>query len=260
MDRNVRDKLVDAYELEAGESVLEIGPGFGVMSFETAKRCRHLHVVEKDERVFSIMAPFFREAGNITAYNADILETDICALAKGAGRIKVIGNIPYCISTPIIERLITSRECVKSAFLVMQDELAVRIVSPPGSRDFGSISCYVQYYTSVRKVFKITKNCFFPRPVVDSCLVRMDFPEKPSVSVRDEGLFFDIIHQAFSERRKQVVNPLSSGGFLGMDKQAWVAIFKRCGVDPASRAEAISLSSYGRISDAVLEEIGKRKA
>lgn len=259
MDKNVRDKLVDAYSLEEDETVLEIGPGFGVMSLEAAKRCKRLYAVEKDERIYSIMSPFFREAGNITIFNDDILKTDICALAKDAGSIKVIGNIPYCISTPIMERLILQRKCIKSAFLVIQDELAVRIVSPPGSRDFGSISCYVQYYTSVKKVFKITKNCFFPKPVVDSCLLRMDFLKEPSVKVKDETLFFDIIHKAFSERRKQIVNPLSSESFLGMDKQAWAALLEGCGVAPTSRAEGLSLADYGRIADAALEVIGKRK-
>ena len=260
MDKNVRDKLIDAYSLEEDETVLEIGPGFGVMSFEAAKRCKRFYAVEKDRRIYSIMLPFFRDAENMTVFNADILETDICALAKDSGRIKVIGNIPYCISTPIMERLILQRKCIKSAFLVMQDELAVRIVSPPGSRDFGSISCYVQYYTSIKKIFKITGNCFFPKPIVDSCLVRIDFPEEPSVRVKDEKLFFDIIHKAFSERRKQIVNPLSSDSFLGMDKRAWASLLEGCGVAPTSRAEGLSLPDYGRIADAVYEVIEKRNA
>lgn len=260
MDNNVRDKLIDAYLLKKNDIALEIGPGFGVMSFEAASRCRHLFVVEKDKRVCEIMAPFFEEAGNITLVNDDILNVDICALAAGKGPMKVIGNIPYCISTPIMERLIAHRKCVSSAYLVIQDELAARIVSSPGSRDFGSISCYIQYYTAAKKVFKITKSCFFPKPKVDSALLKLDFLSEPSVKVGDEKLFFDIMHKAFSERRKQVVNPLSSNGFLGIDKKTWTGLLEGCGVSPSSRAESLSLADYGRITDAVEALIGKKKA
>lgn len=260
MDNNVRDKLLDAYCLDENDTALEIGPGFGVMSFEAAKRCRHLIVVEKDRRVCRIMAPFFEEARNITLVNDDVLNVDICALAAGKGPVKVIGNIPYCISTPIMERLVTHRKCVSSAYLVIQDELAARIVSPPGSRDFGSISCYIQYYTIAKKVFKISKNCFFPKPKVDSALLKLDFLPEPSVKVGDEKLFFDIMRKAFSERRKQVVNPLSSNDFLGIDKKTWIRLLEDCGVDPASRAESLSLADLGRITDAVEALIGKKKA
>lgn len=260
MDKNVRDKLIDAYSLAPEDIVLEIGPGFGVMTFEAAKNCARLYAVEKDERISSIMAEYFSAAGNITLISGDILETDICALAEGGRKVKVIGNIPYCISTPIIERLVAQARCVKSACLVMQDELASRIVSPPGSRDCGSISCFVQYYARAKKVFKISKNCFFPRPAVDSCLVSFDFLEKPPVEVEDEKLFFDIVHKAFSERRKQVVNPLSSRGFLGMGKKEWADLLESCGVSTSRRAEDLSLEDYARITRAAAKVIGNRKA
>ncbi len=260
MDKNVRDNLLDAYALEPEDTAVEIGPGFGVMTFEAARRCGHVYAVEKDARICSIMAPFFEEAGNITLVNADILQFDICAIAKGPRRVKVVGNIPYCISTPILERLVDKRECVDSAALVMQDELAARIASPPGSRDFGSISCYVQYYTSVKRAFKISRHCFFPKPAVDSCLLKMKFLREPSVKTGDEKLFFEIMHKAFSERRKQVVNPLSSGAFLGMDKKAWTGLLKSCGIDPSKRAESLSLEDYARLTDAAKEAINKSKA
>lgn len=260
MDKNVRDKLLDAYALDPDDTVVEIGPGFGVMTFETAGRCGHVYAVEKDRRICSIMAPFFADVGNITLVNADILGFDIRAIAKAPRRVKVVGNIPYCISTPIVEMLVDQKECVDSACLVMQDELADRIASPPGSRDFSSISCYVQYYTSVKKIFKISRHCFFPKPAVDSCLLRMEFLKEPSVKVGDERLFFEIIHKAFSERRKQVVNPLSSGAFLGMDKKAWMGLLTGCGIDPAKRAESLSLEDYARLTDAAKAAISKTKA
>ena len=260
MDKNVRDKLLDAYALGQEDIVVEIGPGFGIMTFEAARRCRRVYAVEKDGRICSIMAPFFAEAGNITLVNADILGFDICAVADGPRRVKVVGNIPYCISTPIVETLVGQKGCVDSASLVMQDELADRIASPPGSRDFSSISCYVQYHTYARKIFKISGHCFFPKPAVDSCLLKMEFLREPSVKVGDEKLFFEIIHKAFSERRKQVVNPLSSGDFLGMDKKAWTELLAGCGVDPAKRAERLSLEDYARIADAARTAISKSKA
>ncbi|MDD4013620.1 MAG: 16S rRNA (adenine(1518)-N(6)/adenine(1519)-N(6))-dimethyltransferase RsmA [Candidatus Omnitrophica bacterium] len=253
VDNNIRDKLINAYAPKNNETVVEIGPGFGMMTFRTASVCRRVIAVEKDSRICGIMEPLFIGGGNITLLNKDILEVDIAALAPPGEKMKVIGNIPYCISTPIIDALISSRRSVASAYLVMQDELVDRIVSPPGSREHGSISCFVQYFTKAKKAFRISRNCFFPRPAVDSSLLALEFLPEPSVKVSDEKLFFTVIRRAYSERRKRVINPLSAGGFLGMDKKDWERIFTNCRVDPLARAEDLTLEEFARISDAAAD-------
>lgn len=251
IDKNIRDKIVDALSLEGDETLVEIGAGFGVMTMALAERCGRLVAVEKDPRVLEIMGPFFAQKNNIHTLHADFLDVDICALAGENGRVTVFGNIPYYISTPVIEKVISQRRCVDSACIMIQEELADRIVSPPGSREYGSISCFVQFYTRPRKLFKIRKNSFYPKPQVDSCMLKLEILASPSVAVRDEKLMFDVIHKAFSQRRKKVINPLSDGSLGPRGREKWEEILTGCGIDPASRAEKLSLADYGAIADAL---------
>ena len=251
IDKNIKDKIVKALTLTGSETVIEIGAGFGVMTMALAERCLRLVAVEKDPRVLRIMEPFFARKGNILAMHADFLDVDIGSIAGEGGKVTVFGNVPYYISTPIMEKVIIQRERVESLCVMIQEELADRIVSPPGSREYGSISCFVQFYTKPRKLFKISKNSFYPRPKVDSCLLRLDILDSPSASVLNEKLMFDVIHKAFSQRRKKVINPLSDGSLGPSGRQEWEKILSGCGVDPASRAEKLSLDDYAAIADAL---------
>ncbi|MFC1480471.1 ribosomal RNA small subunit methyltransferase A, partial [Candidatus Omnitrophota bacterium] len=167
----------------------------------------------------------------------------------------VFGNIPYYISTPVIAKMIAERKCIESLYIVIQEELANRIVSPPGSKEYGSISCFIQFYTDPKKIFKIKKNSFYPRPKVDSCLLKLEMLPEPSVSVMDEGLMFKIIRKAFSERRKKIINPLSSKGFMSMDRSGWGEVLKSCGIDESNRAESLSLSDYAKLADTVARRL-----
>jgi len=251
IDKNVRDNILRALPLSAKGNVVEIGPGFGVMTFELAGRCARVFAVEKDGRVCDIMEPLFMDKGNITLIRGDILEADLGAITGMESGITVFGNIPYYISTPVIERMIEQRSAVESVYIVMQEELADRIVSPPGSREYGSLSCFVQYYTEARKLFRIKAASFYPRPKVGSCLLELKVLSSPAVKVRDEALMFAIIRRAFSQRRKKMLNPLSSGGFLGFDRAAWELVFREADIDASSRAEALSLAEYAALADAV---------
>lgn len=247
IDKNVRDNILQALPLTSESVVVEIGAGFGVMTFLLAERCDRLYAVEKDAGICRIMEPLFREKG-IDLINADILKTDLSGLV-GRQRGIIFGNIPYYISTPIMEKMIEQRQCVKAVYIVIQEELASRIASAPGSKQYGSISCFIQFYTAPRKLFKIKKNSFYPAPKVDSCLLELKMLSEPSVRVKDKDLMFRIIRKAFSQRRKKAVNPLSDGAFPSMVREEWVALFHRCGLDPSSRAEALSLADYARLSD-----------
>jgi len=250
-DPNIRDKIIESLPLDPDGTVLEIGPGFGVMTFELAKRARRVVAVEKDDRLSAVMAPYFKEAGNIELVSADFLDVDIASIIGTGRRGLVYGNVPYYISTPIMEKVIDSRSSVTGLYMVIQEELASRIASPPGSRMYGSVSCYVQYYTAVRKLFRISRNCFFPRPQVGSCLLGMDMLESPSVDVEDEELMFDLIHKAFWQRRKKIINPLLSSALAGLDREGWEKVMESCGVSSSSRAEDLSLEDYARMANAL---------
>ncbi len=254
IDKNVRDNILKCTTIGADDVVVEIGPGFGVMSFKIAGMCKKLYAIEKDKKICAIIKPLFREKENITLISGDILEADLSGFAETGEKIKVYGNIPYNITTPIIQSIINNRACIKEAILVMQEEYAVRLTAQPGSKDYGSISCYVQFYTRVKRFFRISRNSFYPSPKVDSCLLGMEILPEPSIKVRDEQLMFRIIRQAFSQRRKKVLNPLSHNMFLNIDKVEWGEIFKASDVDPALRAEDLSLADYAKIADIVNTE------
>jgi len=251
IDENVRDNILRSAQISRTDTVVEIGPGFGMMSFELGAMCRKLYAVEKDKKICAIMEPFFRAAENITLIPGDILEEDLCAFSDDREKITVFGNIPYNITTPIIQKIIEAREYVKKAVLLVQNEFAIRLSALPGSKDYSSISCYVQYYTKVTRSLKIGKKVFSPNPGVDSCLIRMDILSEPSVKVKDEILMFRIIRRAFSQRRKKALNPLSRDDTFKIKREEWINIFEKCGLDPGLRAEDISLADYARLSDVV---------
>ncbi len=253
IDENVRGNIIKAFSLSGSETVVEIGSGFGVMTFEVASGCKKLYAVEKDATICQIMEPYFSKAGNIELINGDILQFEIDNVTGQNREILVFGNIPYYISTPVIEHMIDNKKRIKALYLVMQEELADRIVSPPHSKVYGSLSCFVQYHTAARKLFKISRNCFFPTPQVGSCLLELKMLKSPSVEVKDEALMFKIIRTAFGQRRKKMINPLSGPRFETMDKASWIEIFRECQIEVSSRAENLSLPEYALLSDAVTE-------
>jgi len=251
IDKNIRDNILKIVSAGRNDTIVEIGPGFGMMSFELAAMCKKLYAIEKDRKVFAIMEPFFREKGNIELIEGDILKTDLAVFSKDSQKITVFGNIPYNITTPIIQKIIETRHCIKKAVLLVQDEFAIRMAASPGSKNYSSISCYIQFYTDIKKFFKVGKNAFYPSPDIDSSPISLEILSEPSVKVRDEILMFRIIRKAFSQRRKKAVNPLSHGENMNIERDEWIGIFEKCGLDPGLRAEDITLAEYARLSDVV---------
>lgn len=251
IDGNIKDKIIAEAGLSKDDTVLEIGPGLGALTIDLAKSGAKIFAVEKDRKAFEILKDLAgTDFPNLKLINEDILKIDPTDLLSGKV-IKVIGNLPYYITTPIIEYLIANRIFIKSILAVMQKEVARRLLAKPGADDYGSLSCFVQYYTKPAYIYTIKRTSFYPVPEVDSSLVRLDVLQKPSVTVKDEERFFKIVRGAFNQRRKSLVNSLSREAVLNIPKEDMMKILDRAGVDPSSRPESLSLSEFAAISNVV---------
>ena len=241
-DQRVLHKIVEAGIFTPQDTVVEIGPGKGSLTRLLAPRVKTLHAIEYDrDLVDHLQGLSFPNAHII---HADFLKWNFDDVPTP---VKVIGNIPYYISTPIIEHLLEHRAHITEAFLTVQKEFGERLAARPGGKDYGSLSCFVQYYTDVKVLFKIKNTCFTPPPKVDSCFVRLAFHPKPAYHPKDEPKMFTVIRTAFTQRRKTIVNALSSL----VDKEALSAVLIRLGLSPRARPETLSLQNYVDISDAL---------
>ena len=260
-DQRVLHKIVEACGLTRNDTIVEIGPGKGALTRLLAPRVKTLHAVEYDKDLVDDLNLLFLNTGKGDMFPANRRGT--CPLSHGIHivhadflkwnfddvptPVKVIGNIPYYISTPIIERLLEHRAHITEAFLTVQKEFGERLAARPGGKDYGSLSCFVQYYADVKVLFKIKNACFTPPPKVDSCFVRLAFHPKAIYHPKDEPKMFTVIRTAFTQRRKTIVNALSSL----VDKEALSAVLIRLGLSPRARPETLSLQNYVDISDAL---------
>lgn len=249
IDGNVKDKIIGEACIGKGDTVLEIGPGFGALTIDLASSGAKVFALEKDRKAFSILKEMIKDDyPNLKLFNDDILEFDLKIISEKK-KIKVLGLLPYYITTPIIEYLIKNRCLIDSILIAMQREVANRLLAQPGSKDRSSISCFVQYYTKPRYIYTIKRGSFYPSPEVDSSLVRFDILDKPSASVKNEELFFKIIRGSFNQKRKSIINSLSRKEVLSVAKEKLAAIFNKAGVDPHSRPEDMPLQSFAKISN-----------
>ncbi len=242
-DQRVLNKIVEACAFTSGDTVVEIGPGKGSLTRLLASRLRILYAVEYDRGLLPALHAEF-DNSNVQIVHADFLKWNF----KGVpAPVKVIGNIPYYISTPIIESLLKHRAHITEAFLTVQKEFGERLAAKPGGKDYGSLSCFVQYYADVKVLFKIKNTCFTPPPKVDSCFVRLVFHSKPVYHPKNEQKMFTVIRMAFTQRRKTIVNALSP--LAGKDTLS--TVLTRLGLSPQARPETLSLQNYVDISDSL---------
>jgi 16S rRNA (adenine1518-N6/adenine1519-N6)-dimethyltransferase len=240
-DKRVLSRIVQACELDPGETVLEIGPGEGALTGVVLPYVGHLIAVEADRALVPGLREKFGDE-KLTVYQEDILKFDLSFIERP---IKVIGNLPYYISTPIIEYLIRNREKVKSLFMTVQLEFAERLVALPGSKAYGSFSCFVQLHARPKILFKIPAGAFRPVPKVTSCFMRMDLRVEPAVAVKDQELLYRVIRMAFQQRRKSLLNSLG----MFCDRKTLHEVLSSAGVPPAARAEDLSLHDFAGIAD-----------
>ncbi|HJA81366.1 MAG TPA: 16S rRNA (adenine(1518)-N(6)/adenine(1519)-N(6))-dimethyltransferase RsmA [Candidatus Mediterraneibacter intestinipullorum] len=252
IDTHVLDKIIQAAQIEADDCVLEIGPGIGTMTQYLACAARRVIAVEIDRALIPILEDTLDGYENVRIINEDVLKVDIAKLAEeeNKGRpIKVVANLPYYITTPIIMGLFENHVPIKSVTVMVQKEVADRMQTGPGSKDYGALSLAVQYYSRPYIVANVPPNCFMPRPKVGSAVIRLDRHERPPVQVRDEKLMFRIIHASFNQRRKTLANGLKNSAELDLTKEEIEEAILALGKGASIRGEALTLSEFARLSD-----------
>ena len=256
IDTHVLDKIINAAKITKDDFVLEIGPGIGTMTQYLASSAREVFAVEIDRALIPILEDTLSEYENVTILNEDILKVDIRKLAeeRNQGRpIKVVANLPYYITTPIIMGLFEEKVPVESITVMVQKEVADRMQTGPGSKDYGALSLAVQYYASPYIVANVPPNCFMPRPKVGSAVIRLSRHEKPPVEVRDSSLMFRIIRASFNQRRKTLVNGLKNAGDLDFTKEQIEKAVSDCGFPAGVRGEALTLENFAALANRLLE-------
>lgn len=256
IDTHVLDKIIDASGVKEDDFVLEIGPGIGTMTQYLCERAREVVAVEIDKNLIPILSDTLKNYSNVTVINEDILKLDICKLAeeKNQGKpIKIVANLPYYITTPIIMGLFESHVPIDSITIMVQKEVAERMQEKPGSKEYGALSLAVQYYAKPEIVANVPPNCFMPRPNVGSAVIRLTRHTEPKIVVKDEKFMFKLIRASFNQRRKTLQNGINNSAELSISKDAVVEALRKMGLSESIRGEALTLAQFAELSDLLCE-------
>lgn len=254
IDTHVLDKIIVAAGITKEDFVLEIGPGIGTMTQYLACAAREVAAVEIDGALIPILGDTLADYENVTVIHEDVLKLDIEALVqeKNGGRpIKIVANLPYYITTPIIMGLLEGRVPIENMTVMVQKEVAERMQAKPGSKSYGALSLAVQYYASPYIAANVPPNCFMPRPAVGSAVIRLTSHQERPVTVKDEKLMFRIIRASFNQRRKTLVNGLRNSAELKLTKEQAVESVQCLGKDESVRGEALTLEEFAQLADIV---------
>lgn len=253
-DKNIIDEIVDGAGIGQEDTVLEIGPGIGVITYEAAKLAKKIIAVEIDKSLLPILAETLSEYDNVKVINEDILKLDINKLIEDEGmkNVKIMGNLPYYITTPIIMKILEEGVKASSITIMMQKEVADRIKAGPGTKAYGALSVAVQYYCTVDKVASVPRSVFVPQPNVDSIVLRLNIRSEKAVKMDNEKLFFDCVKAGFGQRRKTLLNSLQKVN--GVDKNIVMQSLASAGIDESRRAETLTIEEFALIAN----EVNKR--
>ena len=257
IDDHVITKIINAAEITKDDLVLEIGPGIGTMTQYLAESARKVIAVEIDKNLIPILGETLAEYDNVTVINEDILKLDINRLVaeENAGKpIKVVANLPYYITTPIIMGLFESHVPLQSITVMVQKEVADRMQVGPGSKDYGALSLAVQYYAKPYIAANVPPNCFIPRPGVGSAVIRLTRYEEPPVTVKDESLMFKLIRASFNQRRKTFQTGIANSPELPYSKAQVEKALEKMGLAANVRGESLTLAEFAKLSDIISEE------
>jgi 16S rRNA (adenine1518-N6/adenine1519-N6)-dimethyltransferase len=256
IDTNVLERIVEAAGVTGDDCVLEIGPGIGTLTQYLAESAREVIAVEIDKNLIPILGETLSAYNNVTVLQADILKVDMEALAKEHNHgkpIKVVANLPYYITTPIVMALLESNVPIDSITIMVQREVAERMQVGPGTKDYGALSLAVQYYARPEIAANVPPNCFMPRPSVGSTVIVLHRYEEPPVQTDDAGFMFSLIRASFNQRRKTMVNGLL-GGNVGLSKEQILKALERMGLSPSVRGEALTLAQFAQLSNELASE------
>lgn len=252
-DKNIIDRIIESAEIGPDDLVIEIGPGIGVITREAAETARKVIAVEIDKNLIPILKETLSDVDNVEIVNQDILKTDvnqlIASLGDSISGVKIIGNLPYYITTPIIMKLLEDGVKANSITVMMQKEVADRIKAFPGSKAYGALSVAVQYYCTVEAVVNVPKEVFVPQPKVDSTVLRLNIREEATVKLLNREIFFRCVKAGFGQRRKTLLNSLM--GIEGITKEGVKAALEAAGIDPSRRAETLDLEEFAKLSNEV---------
>ena len=252
IDEHVLGKIIRSAGITEEDFVIEIGPGIGTLTQYLAASAREVAAIEIDDALIPILEDTLSGYDNVTVIHDDVLKVDLTRLAeeKNRGRpVKVVANLPYYITTPIIMGLFENHVPLDSITIMVQKEVADRMKTGPGSKDYGALSLAVQYYARPELVANVPPNCFMPRPRVGSAVIRLTRHEKPPVEVQDEKLMFGIIRASFNQRRKTLVNGLGNAPELHLPKEKTAAVLEEMGLSPSVRGEALDLAGFAELSN-----------
>lgn len=256
IDEHVLGKIIAAAELDKDDYVIEIGPGIGTMTQRMAPLCKHVTAVEIDKELIPILSETLSEFDNVDVINEDVLKVDLKKIIdeRNDGKpVKVVANLPYYITTPIIMGLLESEIPVNTITVMVQKEVADRMMVGPGTKDYGALSLAVQYYAEPYIVANVPQNCFIPRPNVASAVIRLTCHMEPPVVVKDKELMFKLIRASFNQRRKTLVNGIANYSELSFSKEQVAEALVDIGLLETVRGETLELSAFARLADRLLE-------
>lgn len=262
IDTHVLEKIIRAAGITKDDMVLEIGPGIGTMTQYLCENAREVVAVEIDKNLIPILTEdTLKEYDNVTVINEDILKLDINRLVQernGGRPIKVVANLPYYITTPIIMGLFEAHVPLENITVMVQKEVADRMQAAPGSKDYGALSLAVQYYAEPYIAANVPQNCFMPRPNVGSAVIRLTLHKEPPVKTRDERFMFALIRASFNQRRKTLVNSLTNSAETGVGREAVLSALEQMGQPLTVRGEALTLAEFAELADILLEKNQER--
>lgn len=250
IDNSVLMDIVNSANVTEEDTVIEIGPGVGTLTRELLKKAKKVYAIELDSDLIPILTEELKEFDNFELIHKDALKVNFNEIIGEEKNVKLVANLPYYVTTPIISRLLNGGYNFDSLTIMIQKEVGERIAAEPDTKEYGSLSILVQYYCDIEVIRKVSPGSFVPRPKVDSIVLRLDKLKNPRVDVKDKDLFFKIVRNSFNMRRKTLWNALKS---LKLPKETMETAFSNAEIDPKRRGETLSLAEFGRLSDCLLD-------
>jgi 16S rRNA (adenine1518-N6/adenine1519-N6)-dimethyltransferase len=258
IDPNILHRIVDFAEISERSGVIEIGPGIGALTEHLARRAKKVVAFEIDQRLLPILEDTLSPYSNVSVIHQDILKADVGKVISeeftDVEEVMIVANLPYYVTTPIIMKLLTDRLPIRGMVVMLQKEVADRMAAKPGTKDYGSLTIAVQYYTNAETVMNVPRTVFIPKPNVDSAVIRLTKLDQPAVPVKDESFFFTVVRASFGQRRKTILNNLISQLPNGKERKGQIEkALQQANIDPQRRGETLTIAEFASLSDCLYD-------